>query len=244
MKTARYAIYFSPAADSSLAALGNAWLGRDCDSGLSLQPPSISGLTLDRWSALTEAPRRYGFHATLKPPFHLAPGASEDDVRQSLHALATRARSILLPRLDVRALSRFLALVPSQPTPELQDLAARSVRDLDRLRAQPAPEELERRRRAGLTERQETLLGLWGYPYVMEAFRFHMTLTGQLTPDQSETLLPILTELFAPELAKPQRIDALSLFEQPEPGANFRRIDRIPLSEFGVDGRQGACDAA
>ncbi len=244
MKTTRYAIYFSPPADSPLARLGAAWLGRDCDSGRALTAPLLAGLSVKEQAQITEQPRRYGFHGTLKPPFHLAPGATLDDVRQSLHALATRARSIALPRLDVRPLSRFLALVPSQPSAALEDLAARSVRDIDRLRAQPTPEELERRRRAGLTERQETLLSLWGYPYVMEAFRFHMTLTGPLEPAMTARLLPALSAHFRPELDKQQWIDALSLFEQPGSDQPFRRIDRVPLSEFGIDGREGACDAA
>lgn len=244
MKTTRYAIYFSPPAGSPLAGLGATWLGRDCDSGLALPQPRLAGFSAEELSEITELPRRYGFHATLKPPFHLAPGANLDDVRQSLHALATRAQSIALPGLEVRPLSRFLALVPSRSSAALEDLAARSVRDIDRLRAQPTPEELERRRRAGLSERQETLLNLWGYPYVMEAFRFHMTLTGPLEAQTMERLMPALIDYFGPELAKPQRLDALSLFEQAEPGANFRRVDRVPLSDFGIDGREGACDAA
>ncbi len=244
MKQTRYAIYFSPPAKSPLARLGAAWLGRDCDSGQALSPPLLAGLSAEQQAQVTELPRRYGFHATLKPPFYLAPGATLNDVRLSLHALATRAQNIALPRLEVRQIAHFLALVPSRPSADLEDLAARSVRDIDRLRAQPNSAELKRRRRAGLTERQETLLNLWGYPYVMEAFRFHMTLTGPLEPALSERLRPALADYFGPELAKQQRVDALSLFEQPEPGLAFRRIDRVLLSDFGIDGREGACDAA
>lgn len=244
MKMTRYAIYFSPPARTPLASLGAAWLGRDCDTDQDLTPPAFEGISAEEQARITEQPRRYGFHATMKPPFHLAPGATLDDVRQSLRALATRARDTALPPLKVRSLSRFLALVPSRPTPEVEDLAAACVRDLDRLRAQPAPGELERRRLAGLSERQETLLTRWGYPYVMEAFRFHMTLTGPIEPDLSARLLPQLSAYFGEVLAREQRIDALSLFEQQEPDLPFRRIDRIPLSEFGFDGRAGACDAA
>ena len=36
--------------------------------------------------------------------------------------------------------------------------------------------------KSGLTDRQEALLTQWGYPYVMEEFRFHITLTGALDP--------------------------------------------------------------
>ncbi len=244
MNAPRYAIYYAPPAGSPLARLGAAWLGRDCDSDARQIPPILAGLTREAQEAVTESPRRYGFHATLKPPFRLAPGASLHDLRQSLHALATRASKVTLPRLEVRLLGHFLALVPSRPSAELESLAADCVRDLDRLRAQPEPDELERRRRAGLSEAQETLLRRWGYPYVMEAFRFHMTLTGPLDSAMAERLTPALADYFAGELAKEQRIDALSLFEEAAPGAPFRRVDRIPLSDVGIIGREGACDAA
>ncbi len=244
MNAPRYAIFFAPPAGAPLARLGNAWLGRDADSGEALDPPRLEGLAPAEQAALTRTPRRYGFHATLKPPFRLAPGASLDDLRQSLRALATRTAGVTLPTLQVTHYKGFIALMPRHPSAELDRLAAHCVRDLDRLRAQPSDAEMERRRRAGLTDRQETNLRRWGYPYVMDSFRFHMTLSGPVGAAQAERLVPELAAYFGPETAREQRLDALSLFAQTGPDRDFLRIDRIPLSEVGIDGREGACDAA
>ena len=47
----------------------------------------------------------------------------------------------------------------------------------------PGAAELERRRKAGLSAAQEKMLLRWGYPYVLDEFRFHLTLTGRLQPE-------------------------------------------------------------
>jgi hypothetical protein len=65
--TTRYAIYYSPNADTLFHRLASEWLGRDAWSGDAQRQPAIADIP-----ALTEEPRRYGFHATLKAPFHLA----------------------------------------------------------------------------------------------------------------------------------------------------------------------------
>jgi hypothetical protein len=109
-------------------------------------------------------------------------------------------------------------------------LAARLVEALDAFRAPAPPAELEKRRRHGLTATQETNLVRWGYPYVMDDFRFHVTLSGALdsaTLDRLEALLvPRVAALGALELA----IDELSLFEQPDAATPFRLTRRFPLA--------------
>src|SRR3546814_16854276 len=63
------------------------------------------------------------------------------------------------------------------------------VRAFDRFRAPPSETALARRRAAGLSARQEANLQAWGYPYVMEDFRLHFTLTGRITdPAQPDIL--------------------------------------------------------
>ena len=76
----RYALYFAPAAGSAWDRFGASWLGRSAHTGVSLAQPEIRGLDAARFRALTGAPRRYGFHATLKPPFRLAAGCTPDDL--------------------------------------------------------------------------------------------------------------------------------------------------------------------
>ncbi len=227
--SARYAIFYAPPAGSPLARLGARWLGRDGDSGAREQQPRVSFLEPDRLAALTAAPRRYGFHGTLKPPFHLAPGEKLGDLQEALESLAGQWAPFRLGRLQVSRLSGFLALTPLATSRDLGALANACVADLDRFRAPPSQEELRRRRATPLSASQERHLRRWGYPYVMEDFRFHMTLTGEIAPEQAAGLAPFLTDYFAAALTAPLTIEAISLFEQPAPDAPLRRIAVYPL---------------
>src|ERR671910_882578 len=112
----RYAIYFAPAADSDLARFGGAWLGRDAETGKAVPQPELDGLDADRLRALTEAPRHYGFHGTLKPPFHLAQGCDVDDLRRAMAGFAGRQAAFEIATLRLRTIGDFLALVPADPT--------------------------------------------------------------------------------------------------------------------------------
>lgn len=80
----RYAIYFVPEPETELARFGLAWLGRDMESGNAVPWPSGLGIPSERIEAITAEPRRYGFHATLKPPVHLRNGETEDALLESL----------------------------------------------------------------------------------------------------------------------------------------------------------------
>lgn len=73
----RYALYYTPAADSALWRFGSATLGYDAITGRDIAfavPPGCEALD---WQELIAEPRRYGFHATLKAPFELANGRNE-----------------------------------------------------------------------------------------------------------------------------------------------------------------------
>src|SRR5258708_19714311 len=73
----RYAIYFVPAADTALYRFGAAALGYDCFTGADIATLDALPVDAGAWRELTREPRRYGFHATLKAPFHLAAGPTE-----------------------------------------------------------------------------------------------------------------------------------------------------------------------
>ena len=88
-----------------------------------------------------------------------------------------------MPALQITSLGSFLAFVPGQASTELPQLASSLVSELDPLRAPLSDAELTRRRAAGLTPAQEMLLKKWGYPFVMDEFRFHLTLSGRLQAD-------------------------------------------------------------
>ena len=97
----------------------------------------------------------------------------------------------------------------------------------ERLRGHCA--ELARRRTAGLTARQEEHLSRWGYPYVLDCFRFHVTLTDRLEAREAEQLLPSLSAYFAPVIGKPITIDEITLFVQPAEDAAFDECRRFRL---------------
>ena len=70
----RYAIYFAPHSGSLLARFGASLLGYDPATGAEVDAPDHPAFHDPLSLGWTAAPRRYGFHATLKAPFHLAEG--------------------------------------------------------------------------------------------------------------------------------------------------------------------------
>jgi putative phosphonate metabolism protein len=223
----RYAIYWAPPADSMLATFGRSWLGRDTEGRAPSPRPAIDGLHPAGLDALTAEPRRYGLHATLKPPFGLAEGSSPSALIGALAEFAAAANPLLLPTLRLCRVERFLALTPSMPCPALDNLAARCVTHFDHFRRPASPAALARRRAAGLSEREEEYLLRWGYPYVLDRFRFHVTLTGPLEASEAERLMPPLAVLSQPATMMPILLADFALFHESVPGAPFRLIERF-----------------
>ena len=227
MKFKRYAIYFTPTA-GPFADFGASWLGWDCVRGRKPSAPDIAGLPATR-EVITARPRKYGLHATIKPPFRLANGTSREALNDALHDLCARTVAVTLDGLELAQLGRFLALVPTGETAQLNALAARAVETLDPFRAAPDEAELARRRAGGLNPAQDALLTRWGYPYVMDEFRFHITLTGKLPRAQARAVRDILAPLVGPLVPRPFEIDALSLVGEDEDG-RFHLIHRHALA--------------
>lgn len=221
MSAYRYALYYAPAPETALAAFGASWLGRDADTGAERPQPAVPGLSPEALHEITADPRRYGFHGTLKPPFVLAEGSSEDSLLAAVASFARARAPFTLPLLKLVSLDGFLALVPSAVAPALDRLARDCVIGFDDFRALPSAAEIARRRQAGLSLRQEGLLARWGYPYVLDAYRFHLTLTRRLRPEEAAILLPALEPLTAPLCGAAVAVDALTVFVEPAPGAPF-----------------------
>ena len=218
----RVGVYYAPEADDPLWAAGCSWLGRDPASGAALGQPDLPEI-----GAITADARRYGFHATLKPPMRLATGwgALLADAR----TLAGTRPPFDLPPLAVADLSGFLALRETAPWPPLQALADVCVAELDAHRAPPSPQELARRRRHGLSPEREAMLARWGYPDVFATWRFHMTLTRRLRPAEAAIYRPAAEDYLASALAVSRRVTAIALFVEPEDGAPFSLAARLPL---------------
>jgi putative phosphonate metabolism protein len=223
--TMRLAVYYVPEPGDPLARAGCAWLGRDAEAGLAVPQPALSGI-----KALTASPRRYGFHATLKPPMHLADGATPEALTGAAHDLARRIAPFPAPSLRVGLLDGFLAILTAAPDAPLQALADRMMTGLDRFRAPPDAAELARRDAARLDERGRALLARYGYPYVLERWRFHMTLSERLDDSAAARLLPQAEAHFAPALAEARMIRDIAICVEPKPDTNFLLIERIKLS--------------
>jgi len=220
----RVGIYYCPGTDDPLYEAGAAWLGRDPASVDPITQPPFAGI-----GEVTSEARGYGFHATLKPPMRLAPGCSWNGLLTATRTMAARIAPFELPALAVMNLHGFLALRETELCPRLQALADASVEELDGYRAAATEAELERRRRARLTEAQEAMLVRFGYPYVLGTWFFHMTLTRRLSAEEHEFWRPAAERFFAASIAAKRRVTDICLFTQDGPGAPFVISARVPL---------------
>jgi putative phosphonate metabolism protein len=229
----RYAVYFAPSESSLWWTQWSAWLGRCAISGQALTQPAIAGLSRDEFFSLTAAPRRYGLHATLKAPMRLAHGVRPEELVQAVKAVCTAHSVFALPPLQVTQLSDFLALTLSAPSPQLNAIADACVIELDRFRASLAPADVAKRRPDELTASERQHLNRWGYPYVLDTFRFHISLTGSLVGVEASTV-EALKQAAQQHLGKlavePLMFDAVSVFEECAPGADFTISARISLA--------------
>lgn len=227
----RYAIYFAPARDSDLWALGASWLGRDAATGWPVPQAIPEGMDPQAFRALTESPRTYGFHATLKPPMRVALGQGFSGLQASAISMSELFAPIDMGPLAVNEIGGFLALTPQDMPIEVGRLAAECVTQFDHLRLPMTDEERQKRLRSNLTERQIELMDTYGYPYVMEEFRFHMTLSNRIEDDEERARLKAAaTAHFAPALADPVMLDRICIFHEMEAGAPMMRIADFPLA--------------
>ncbi|MEL6169841.1 MAG: DUF1045 domain-containing protein [Pseudomonadota bacterium] len=226
MEFARYAIYYTPP-EGPFSDFGASWLGWDPIAGTAVQHPATAE-QLDI-AEITARPRKYGFHGTLKAPFRLADGATRADLETAVAALAAHLRPAFTGPLRLHSLDGFLALIPTGDTVALAEFAATVVRDLDTFRAPLSEDDLARRRAAPLTPRQDEYLVAWGYPYIMEDFRFHMTLSRRLDEATAATAKTVLEPLVAPHIGEPFQADALTLLGE-GPDGRFRQLHRYTLA--------------
>ncbi|WP_421858420.1 DUF1045 domain-containing protein [Oricola sp.] len=226
----RYAIYFTPPRDNPLTRRASAWLGRDAFSGLALPHAEQANLALGELAYFTALPRRYGFHATLKAPFRLPDGVSENALLQLAERFSREASMVTIPRICVTRIGAFFALTAADPNPALNAFAARVVAVFEKMRAPLTEREFERRDPDKLTTAQLRNLQNWGYPYVFDEFRFHMTLTGPVDQADRPRVDAALQQSFGEFFDEPLEIDHIAVFVERETGAPFEVHSLFPLS--------------
>jgi hypothetical protein len=215
----RYAIYFCPTIETALGRLGRDWLAA------SSHAPELPGISTERRNALLIKVRRYGWHATIRAPFTLKTDVAYADVRRAVTSVASVCASFELP-LHIHRLAGFLALRPCIDGIAQKQLATTCLEALLPLCA-PLPEEVLDRRGAGLDADELNLLQRYGYPYVLDRYRFHLTLSAPATEPEEQAI----RQWFAPRVAELPltRVDALSICRETVPGGAFELLERIPL---------------
>jgi putative phosphonate metabolism protein len=230
IEAARYAIYFIPSAESGLYRFGRSVLGYDCYTGEEVPFPADPEAETVDWEKLTGEPRRYGFHATLKAPFHLASSCSEGQLASAVANFAKLGHQVIRTETDIRALGNFIAVVPREPSAVLNALANQCTAIFDAFRAPMTAQERARRAASRLSASQLQNLDRWGYPYVFEDFRFHMTLTGPVPAAVRDEVLAALRQLFVATCEEREvAVDRLALVKQAHGRARFRVICQAGL---------------
>ncbi len=227
----RFALYFTPPADEPLTRRAARWLGRDAFANTILSLSSVESLNTAERKNLVRDPARYGFHATLKAPFALAEGKDEAGLLEAARDFADAWPAFAIPRLVLGQLGPFFALVPDGLYQPLQDFAAETVRRFEPFRAALSEADIARRKPERLSPAERENLTRWGYPYVFDEFRFHMTLTGPVEPSRQETVRRHLDAEFSGFTEKPLALSHLAVFVEEERGAPFGVRAIFPLQE-------------
>jgi len=227
----RYAIYYAPRRGSAWWNFGARWLGRDEHDDQPLAPQGWLQMPTNEFQRMTGAASRYGFHATLKAPFHLAGGCNAEALLERVRLLARALKPLPLGTLVPVFMDGFVALVPSRRNPALSALAQACVEQLDDLRA-PLDEAARSRRRIDPGDaRAQELFERYGYPHVLERFRFHMTLTGPIdTALAGKVVAQIARPVAQLNTEAPPVLDRLCVFAEPRAGAPLRRIADVELA--------------
>lgn len=227
----RYAVYFTPEHDDPLCRIAAGWLGRDAFGGHVTPARAFGDLSAAEVAFHTAAARRYGFHATLKAPFRLADDASERSLVDAVAAFAGEVTPFVIPRLMLARIDSFFALVPAEPLPGLQGFAGDVVRAFEPFRAPLSDAEIARRNPEALSPQECRNLSQWGYPYVFDTFRFHMTLTGRVAAEEAARVRSAIEQCLGSVLDRPVPVDGLALFVEPSAGAPFEVLSYHALGK-------------
>jgi 2'-5' RNA ligase len=233
MAHSRYALYLTPPTGSDLWKFGCDVIGRDASTGLDLEGFAPEGHTPESWRGLTDEPRRYGFHATLLAPFRIRADLDVLDLIDGVAAFARKSHPFEAGGLQVGKIATadgraFVALKPTGPARELRAFEEMAVRKLDALRAPLTQSERRRREAARLTPLQRYYLDAWGYPYVLDEFRPHFTLTNALI--DFKPVEKALRWDFQMRVGSPHwGVEALTLFGERESDGIFEILREFPL---------------
>lgn len=217
----RYAIYLTLVEHSPLYQLAATWLQHDIYKRHCPESEHKALKDLNRARRYTAKASQYGFHATLKPPFTLKKGHSSGELIKAFRDFAKQQQSFECGPLILSELAGFIALVCAGNNDRLNALASNCVTTFESFRQSLTSHEIKKRRPETLSARQWQLLERWGYPYVMDEFRFHMTLTDTLPAEDMKRITPLLADYLNPYLNQPLMVNQISLLYQPNTASPF-----------------------
>jgi hypothetical protein len=222
----RYAIYYAPDLGSPLDMFGRTWFDEKANGN----PAAIAKLNPKRLAELSEGSRRYGFHGTLKPPFGLNPSTRVESLLDAARVFASTLAPVEIPPLELAIIGKFIAFTPTAQSAALEKLAAACVRAFEAFRLPLSDEQLASYKLNKLTVHQEQMLAHWGYPYVMEEFRFHISVTDRIDdPHEREEIIDALEKIAKPILGKPVVVRDITVFGQAAANQPMIPIERIPF---------------
>jgi hypothetical protein len=224
----RYAIYFIPSADSPTYQRVSAWLGYSILQEQTLSQRELPA-DLHEFRGFTRHAALYGCHATLKPPFRLRAGLKEKHLLKIFKHFCRICRPIRCSGLRVDSIGRFLALTQSKNSKKLDELATDCVQTFDLFRDEISEAGFNKRQPEKLSPNQLKMLQQWGYPFVLDEFRFHITLSDPLPESSLSACKKALNNFLLPTFSDSFVIDSLSLCHQAHAGEPFRVLKTCTL---------------
>lgn len=221
----RYTIYWTPEPGSGFASFGVRWFGPAGET---------FGLTASLVTSAVKSPAHYRLHATLKAPFRLREGVRARDLQDALESFCALRRGPTGGALTLAIFQNYLGLVLSARTTDIDWLAAECVTHFDSFRAPLNGPDRDRRAEASFSPAEQAFFEGFGYPYVLSAFRFHISLAGPLPAAQLNQISAALAPQLIPLMAAPFRIGSLSLLDEPHGGGIFEPVSRHPFRHSGV----------
>ena len=71
----------------------------------------------------------------------------------------------------------------------------------------------------------------WGYPFVLDEFKFHLTLSGRLMPAVLENVMSVLEVELENVVKLPLHVKELCVFGENLETGNFQIVHRFPLMD-------------
>ena len=191
----RYAIYYAPSENSELDLFGKCLLGWDPYKGVETTKSDLSKLpSFKKFSGLVLTPKQYGFHGTIKAPFKLKNEYTYNDLENKVREISKQIHSFYFDQLIIKKLGNFIGLIPTNNL-KVNAVSNKFVEELDYLRDELSESEIKKRKPHKLTSNQKQMLFKWGYPYVFDEFKFHLTLTSKLNVVEIDDVLRSLQNI-------------------------------------------------